>query len=177
MRAYRVSVTKDCQYTFRGPMTNEQEVPLRDINSLFEQMAIIMARQDNVGYKASDDDIVFSGYTIPDYEDDLISEFYEKAAAAEGWINGGYFVLNAGVLDYIEGDESIWERAPVERLVRDGQLMGYRHYGFWSCMDTLKEKNMLEALWQTGEPPWRIWDRPLARAADAAPAPAAAAAR
>ena len=111
------------------------------------------------------------------FEDDLISEFYEKAAAAEGWINGGYFVLNAGVLDYIEGDESIWERAPVERLVRDGQLMGYRHYGFWSCMDTLKEKNMLEALWQTGDPPWRIWDRPLARAADAAPAPAAAAAR
>ncbi len=90
-------------------------------------------------------------------EGDQISEFYEKPEASEGWINGGYFVLNRQAIDYINGDETIWERDPIERLARDGQLMGYRHYGFWSCMDTLKEKNMLEELWASGKAPWKIW--------------------
>lgn len=94
------------------------------------------------------------------FEEDRIRTFYEKPAAAEGWINGGFFVLNAAVLDYIEGDHSVWEKDPVERLVADGQLMGYQHVGFWSCMDTLKEKNMLERLWSEGEAPWRIWEGP-----------------
>ncbi len=101
------------------------------------------------------------------FDGDLITDFYEKSVAAEGWINGGYFVLNAKVLDYIDGDESIWEREPIEKLARDGQLMGHRHYGFWSCMDTLKEKNMLEALWQSGDPPWKIWDRAAAPSIEA----------
>ena len=87
----------------------------------------------------------------------LVMEFYEKPQAAEGWINGGFFVLNAKAIDYIRGDEIDWEREPVERLARDGQLMGYRHHGFWSCMDTLKEKNMLEELWSSGKAPWKIW--------------------
>ncbi len=88
---------------------------------------------------------------------DQVTEFYEKPENSEGWINGGYYVLNRKVIDYIEGDETIWERGPVERLARDGQLMGYRHYGFWSCMDTLKEKNFLEELWSSGKAPWKIW--------------------
>ncbi len=88
---------------------------------------------------------------------DKITEFYEKPEASEGWINGGYFVLNRKAIDYIDGDDTIWERDPVERLAHDGQLMGFRHYGFWSCMDTLKEKNMLEELWASGRPPWKIW--------------------
>ncbi len=88
---------------------------------------------------------------------DRVEEFYEKPEASEGWINGGYFVLNRDAIDYIEGDETIWERDPVERLARDGQLMGYRHSGFWSCMDTLKEKNILEDLWASGKAPWKIW--------------------
>jgi len=91
------------------------------------------------------------------FEGNQISEFYEKPEASEGWINGGYFVLNRQAIDYIDGDETIWERDPIERLARDGQLMGYRHYGFWSCMDTLKEKNMLEELWASGKAPWKIW--------------------
>ena len=91
------------------------------------------------------------------FKGDQIIEFYEKPQAAEGWINGGYFVLNQGVFDYIENDETVWERDPVERLARDGQLMGYRHYGFWSCMDTLKEKNFLEKLWNLGDAPWKVW--------------------
>lgn len=91
------------------------------------------------------------------FEGDQITDFYEKPEAAEGWINGGYFVLDFKAIDYIENDETIWERSPVERLARDGQLMGYRHYGFWSCMDTLKEKRVLEDLWNSGKAPWKVW--------------------
>lgn len=94
-----------------------------------------------------------------------VTEFYEKPEAGDdGWINGGYFVLNAEAIDYVEGDDTIWERDPVERLARDGQLMGYQHNGFWSCMDTLKEKNMLEELWSSGKSPWKIWSSPLTEA-------------
>ena len=86
-----------------------------------------------------------------------VATFYEKSQASEGWINGGYFLLNRRALDYIDGDDTVWERDPVEQLAQDGELMGYQHYGFWSCMDTLKEKNMLEELWGSGKAPWKIW--------------------
>jgi glucose-1-phosphate cytidylyltransferase len=89
---------------------------------------------------------------------DQILEFYEKPQHSEGWINGGFFVLNRCVTDYVDGDDTIWERDPVERLTHDRQLAGYRHSGFWSCMDTLKEKNMLEEMWNTGNAPWKIWE-------------------
>jgi glucose-1-phosphate cytidylyltransferase len=91
------------------------------------------------------------------FDGDRVVEFFEKSTAGEGWINGGFFVLKPGVFDYIEGDETVWERESVERLAHEGQLKGYRHYGFWSCMDTLKEKKMLEQIWASGEPPWKIW--------------------
>lgn len=91
------------------------------------------------------------------FDEDRIVNFYEKPEAAEGWINGGYFILNPKVIDYVDRDETVWERDPIERLAKDGQLMGYRHYGFWSCMDTLKEKNYLEELWGSGKAPWKIW--------------------
>lgn len=91
------------------------------------------------------------------FENDRVHAFHEKPAAAEGWINGGFFVLNTRAIDCIDGDDTIWEREAVERLVQDGELLGYRHYGFWSCMDTLKEKNYLEELWTSGKAPWAIW--------------------
>lgn len=91
------------------------------------------------------------------FQGDQVTQFYEKAESAEGWINGGYFILDPRVIDYIDDDATIWERDPVEGLARDGQLMGYRHFGFWSCMDTLKEKNALEELWNTGKAPWKLW--------------------
>jgi glucose-1-phosphate cytidylyltransferase len=91
------------------------------------------------------------------YEGDRVTEFFEKPEAGEGWINGGFFVLNSGAIDYAEDDTTIWERDSVENLARDGNLMGYRHHGFWSCMDTAKEKNFLEELWKSGRAPWRIW--------------------
>ena len=92
------------------------------------------------------------------FEGDRVVEFREKPEAGEGWINGGYFVLNRKAIDYIEDDQTIWERTAVERLAHDGQLVGYRHHGFWSCMDTLREKNYLQDLWESGNVPWKIWD-------------------
>ncbi len=87
-----------------------------------------------------------------------ISEFCEKPQTGEGWINGGFFVLEPGVLDYIEGDQMPWESTPLERLARDGQLMAYKHTGFWQCMDTLREKYILEDLWKSGRAPWNVWE-------------------
>ncbi len=89
-------------------------------------------------------------------ENGRVSEFSEKPQASEGWINGAYFVLEPEIFDYIEGDQTQWEHAPMENLAKDGQLMAYRHTDFWQCMDTLREKYILESLWKTGNPPWEI---------------------
>jgi glucose-1-phosphate cytidylyltransferase len=91
-------------------------------------------------------------------EGDVVSDFSEKPQAREGWINGAFFVLEPGVIDYIDGDEIEWEREPLERLSRDNQLMAYRHDGFWQCMDTLRDRKLLEQLWDSGEAPWKVWE-------------------
>ncbi len=88
---------------------------------------------------------------------DVVAEFSEKPQAREGWINGAFFVLEQQVLDYIDGDETEWEKEPLERLAADGQLMAYRHDGFWQCMDTLRERKLLEQLWDSGDAPWKVW--------------------
>jgi len=88
---------------------------------------------------------------------DRVVHFAEKPRITDRWINGGFFVLEPGVLDYIEGDDTAWEREPLENLSRDGQLMAYRHESFWQCMDTIHDKNLLEELWQTGKAPWKNW--------------------
>jgi glucose-1-phosphate cytidylyltransferase len=90
-----------------------------------------------------------------DLEGDRIAEFREKLAGDGGWINGGFFVLSRKVLDYIADDSTIWEREPLERLAREGNLHAYRHSGFWQPMDTLRDKLHLESLWQSGAAPWR----------------------
>ena len=86
-----------------------------------------------------------------------IVEFNEKPQTGEGWINGAFFVLEPGVFDYIAGDDTQFEREPLEGLAKDGQLMAYRHEGFWQCMDTIRDRKRLEDLWETGAP-WRVWD-------------------
>ena len=91
------------------------------------------------------------------FDGDRVREFTEKPQAGEGWINGGFFVLNRGALDYIDGDDTLWEREPLERLARDGQLMAFRHEGFFQPMDTLREKRLLEDLWNAGKAPWKVW--------------------
>ncbi len=86
-----------------------------------------------------------------------IAEFTEKPQAGEGWINGGFFVLEPGVADFIEGDETVWEHDPLEALAREGELMAYYHEGFWQPMDTVREKLLLEKLWDSGHAPWKVW--------------------
>jgi glucose-1-phosphate cytidylyltransferase len=86
--------------------------------------------------------------------DNRVAEFSEKPQTAEGWINGAFFVLEPEVFDYIEGDSTPWEKSPMENLARDGQLMAFQHTSFWQCMDTLRDKVLLESLWNSGNPPW-----------------------
>jgi len=88
---------------------------------------------------------------------DMVSEFSEKPQTGEGWINGGYFIFEPEVLNYLSDDTTILEREPLEKLAADRQLMAYRHWGFWQPMDTLREKELLEALWATGQAPWKVW--------------------
>ncbi len=90
-------------------------------------------------------------------EGEQVSRFAEKSQTGEGWINGGFFVLEPGIFQYISDDDSVFERDPMDALVRDGQLMAYRHDGFWQAMDTLRERNYLEELWRCNQAPWRIW--------------------
>jgi glucose-1-phosphate cytidylyltransferase len=96
----------------------------------------------------------FGGLSL---DGDLVREFSEKPQTEAGWINGGFFVFEPKVFDYIVGDESILEGEPLERLAEDEQLVAFRHTGFWQPMDTLREKEYLEALWNEGEAPWRMW--------------------
>ena len=91
------------------------------------------------------------------FDGDRIAEFTEKPQTGEGWVNGGFFVLEPEVLEYIEGDETIWERGPLERLATDGQLMAYRHESFWHPMDTMRDRVHLEQLWSSGRAPWKVW--------------------
>jgi glucose-1-phosphate cytidylyltransferase len=90
-------------------------------------------------------------------EGDRVEKFAEKHHADEGWINAGFFVLEPKVLDFIDSEDTIWERGPMERLAEAGQLMAYRHSGFWQPMDTLREKEYLNDLWASGQAPWKVW--------------------
>ena len=98
----------------------------------------------------------FGAFSL-DRNQNKVHTFREKPQGDGAWINGGFFVLEPGVVDYIEGDSTVWEREPMENLTRDGQLAAYRHYGYWQNMDTLRDKNVLEELWQSEAPPWKIW--------------------
>jgi glucose-1-phosphate cytidylyltransferase len=91
-------------------------------------------------------------------EGNRITEFSEKPQTGEGWINGAFFVLEPKVFDYVDGDDTQWEREPLERLAKDGQLMAYLHEGFWQCMDTLRDKRLLQGLWDGGNAPWKAWE-------------------
>jgi glucose-1-phosphate cytidylyltransferase len=89
---------------------------------------------------------------------DRVDAFVEKPHGDGSWINGGFFVLSPEVGDYIEGETTVWEQEPLERLAREGQLSAYRYGGFWQMMDTLRDRNLLEDLWTSGKAPWRTWE-------------------
>jgi glucose-1-phosphate cytidylyltransferase len=91
------------------------------------------------------------------HDESRITSFREKPDGDGAWINGGFFVLEPQVIDYIDGDDTIWEREPLQRLAREGQLSAYRHLGFWHPMDTLRDRSHLEALWASDAPPWKVW--------------------
>ena len=93
-------------------------------------------------------------------DDERVLRFTEKPPGDNSLINGGFFVLEPGVLDRIEGDATPFESEPLEGLARDGELVAFRHDGFWAPMDTLRDKNHLESLWESGEAPWVVWERP-----------------
>lgn len=90
-------------------------------------------------------------------EGDQVVEFAEKKDNESAWINGGFMVLNKKVIEYITGDAMPFEKDPLENIATDGELMTYKHHGFWHAMDTLQNKNTLEAFWSTGSAPWKLW--------------------
>ena len=105
----------------------------------------------------------FGVFILPE-EDSLVSTFTEKPEGGETpWINGGFFVLEPGVFDYLDGDDTVWEKAPLEKLAASHQLAAYRHSGFWQPMDTLRDRNMLEELWQAGKAEWKVWAKEAAQ--------------
>jgi glucose-1-phosphate cytidylyltransferase len=92
-----------------------------------------------------------------EHGDDRVGSFVEKPRGDGGWVNGGFFVLERGVLEYVDDEETVWEREPMERLARDDQLAAYRHAGFWHPMDTLRDRMVLEERWGSGDAPWKVW--------------------
>lgn len=96
----------------------------------------------------------FGGLTI---ENGAIRQFAEKIPEQAGWINGGFMVMEPGVFNYLENDATILEQSPMQRLASDGQLMAYEHSGFWQCMDTIRDRDLLESLWNSGHAPWKTW--------------------
>lgn len=96
-------------------------------------------------------------FGVMDISDNQIRSFREKSKNDMGWINGGFMVLEPKVLDYISGDAVMFEREPLEKLAQEGELMCYKHRGFWQCMDTMKDKQKLEELWNEGKAPWKVW--------------------
>ena len=97
-------------------------------------------------------------FGILQLDGDTVTSFNEKTEQSAGHVNGGFFVLEPGAIDYVYGDSTIWEREPCERLARDGQLQAYRHGGYWQCVDTLHELRLLRSLWDDGKAPWKVWD-------------------
>ena len=90
-------------------------------------------------------------------EGDRVTEFTEKPQLGEGWINGAFFVLEPGVSEYLGGEDVMFESLPMENLARAGELMAFRHTGFWQCMDTMRERHLLERMWKEGRAPWKVW--------------------
>jgi glucose-1-phosphate cytidylyltransferase len=91
------------------------------------------------------------------FDGDLVAEFTEKPQIGEGWINGGFMVMEPEIFDYLDGDATVLEADALERLASDGELAAYRHEDFWQCMDTVRDKRLLESLWESNRAPWRVW--------------------
>lgn len=121
-------------------------------------IAKLLAHHKNEGAQATVTAIQPAGrFGALELEGERVRSFLEKPKGDGRWISGGFFVCEMSVFDRIEGDETIWERTPLEGLAADGELAVYRHPGFWAAMDTLRDKNFLESQWASGKAPWRVW--------------------
>ena len=100
----------------------------------------------------------FGGMTL---DGTIVKSFKEKSQSGEGWINGGFFVMEPEVFDYLKDDQTVLEGFPMEQLARDGELAAFQHAGFWHCMDTVRDRETLEELWNSGEAPWKVWNDEL----------------
>jgi glucose-1-phosphate cytidylyltransferase len=107
----------------------------------------------------------FGAFTLSG-SDAKVAHFHEKPVGDGAWINGGFFVLEPGVLDYIEADSTTWEKEPMQRMANEGKLCAYKHSGFWQSMDTLRDKMLLEEFWAKGGAPWALWEKAKASAGD-----------
>lgn len=96
-------------------------------------------------------------FGVLDIVDDSVRAFREKSTADAGWINGGFLVLEPGVIDYIKDDTIMLEREPMEQIAQEQELMCYKHGGFWQCMDTMRDREKLESMWASGKAPWKVW--------------------
>jgi glucose-1-phosphate cytidylyltransferase len=97
-------------------------------------------------------------YGILELENNLVIDFKEKPPLDDVWVNGGYFVLEPDIFDYIQGDETIWEKEPLEKLTKEKNLSAFKHVDFYKPMDTISDKNYLEKLWKTNDAKWRVWN-------------------
>ena len=97
-------------------------------------------------------------FGMMDVSGDVVKSFREKKQSDVGWINGGFMVLDPRVFDYLDGDETVFEKEPLEKLSQDGELIAFKHNGFWQCMDTMRDKEDLEKQWNSGMAKWKIWD-------------------
>lgn len=121
-------------------------------------IAGVIEFHENHGKRATLTAVVPPGrYGALRFDGDKVTEFVEKPPGDNAFINGGFFVLNPDVVDLIEDDATAWEAAPLETLAAQGELMAWRHHGFWQPMDTLRDKTHLESLWASGRPPWKVW--------------------
>ena len=107
-------------------------------------------------YSAFENSTTFGTFTLDERQVKILN-FREKARSDTSWVNGGFFVVQPQALEYIDDDTTFWEAAPMERLAADGQLVAYKHRGFWQCMDHLRDKMILEDLWASGQAPWKVW--------------------
>lgn len=137
---------EDFCFTYGDGVSNVDVTRLIDFHKSRGRLATLTAVQPPHRFGALDFD-----------QDSSVIRSFEEKPHEGGWINGGFFVLSPGAIDYIEKDEVMWEREPMQRLTREGNLSAYRHDGFWYSMDTQRDKNRLEEMWNTGKAPWKIW--------------------
>lgn len=136
---------EDFCFTYGDGLTDANIRNVINFHKENEKLATVLAVQPQGRYGALE------------LNDHKVTRFQEKPAGDSSWVNGGFFVLNPRVLKFIDNDQCIWEQGPLEKLSNDGQLCAFKHNGFWQAMDTLRDKTLLESLWQNKKAPWKVW--------------------